>query len=90
MSANPRKPLLTFRLHCEYSPDSGHVELLGAIVAIDTVLFLLDIGQLGIAETADVLGHGDDSSCGGALLLPGFPGWKLHWSPLPSGNTVQD
>ena len=57
----PRKPLLSFRLHCEYSPDSGHVELLGAIVAIDTVLLLLDIGQLCIAETADALGHGDDS-----------------------------
>ena len=57
MSQNGDAGLFAVWSHQEDGFDAGHVELLGAVVAIDTVLLLLDIGQLSVAEAADGIGH---------------------------------
>ena len=53
--------LLAVRGHREDGLDAGHIEFLAAIVAIYSVLLLLDIGQLGVAEASDVIGHRNHS-----------------------------
>ena len=43
----------------EDAVDAFHVELGAPVVVIDSVLFLFDVGQLGVAEPAD-MGHAQD------------------------------
>ena len=52
--------LLAVWSHRENGLDAGHVELLGAVIAIDTVLLLLDIGELGVAVATNVVRQGQE------------------------------